>query len=75
MPEVSRAQAPGSVQDAYWYENGRWQRFELAPTGSASTTGGITAVSRIANSMGGVVGRCQRLSAECLLVCLTRRIC
>jgi hypothetical protein len=35
----------------YWYEGGNWQRFELAPAGSASTNGGISAVSRIPNSM------------------------
>ncbi|OKH56189.1 matrixin family metalloprotease [Scytonema sp. HK-05] len=29
----------------------QWQQFELAPAGSASTSGGITAVSRIPNSM------------------------
>ena len=29
----------------------QWQQFELAPGGAASTTGGITAVSRIPNSM------------------------
>ena len=39
------------MQDAYWYEGSNWQRFELAPAGSASTNGSITAVSRIPNSM------------------------
>jgi hypothetical protein len=32
-------------------EGQQWQRYELAPAGFASTTGGITAVSRIPNSM------------------------
>ncbi|WP_040948899.1 hypothetical protein [Gorillibacterium massiliense] len=31
--------ANGSVQDAYWYEGADWQRFELAPAGSAATKG------------------------------------
>lgn len=39
------------MQDAYWYENANWQRFELAPTGRAAETAGITAVSRIPGSM------------------------
>ncbi len=39
--------ANGSVQDAYCYEGGQWQRFELAPGGSVATDGGIMAVSRI----------------------------
>ncbi|MFE2728946.1 hypothetical protein ACFXHB_41925, partial [Kitasatospora sp. NPDC059327] len=43
--------ANGSVQDHYWYEGSNWQGFELAPAGSASTNGGIAAVSRIPNSM------------------------
>jgi hypothetical protein len=43
--------ANGSVQDAFWYDNSTWQRFELAPAGSAATMGGITAVSRIPGSM------------------------
>lgn len=41
----------GSVQGAYWYDGGNWGRYELAPAGSASTTGGIAAVSRIPGSM------------------------
>jgi hypothetical protein len=41
----------GSVQDAFWYEGIQWQRFELAPAGSASANSGIWAVSRIPNSM------------------------
>ena len=28
--------ADGSVQGAFWYEGGHWQRYELAPAGSAS---------------------------------------
>ncbi|KAK4983621.1 hypothetical protein LTR50_007104 [Elasticomyces elasticus] len=42
----------GSVQGAYWYGNGNsgWQKYELAPAGSA-VAGGITAVSRIPRSM------------------------
>ncbi|MGX9728558.1 MAG: hypothetical protein ACTFAK_14960 [Candidatus Electronema sp. VV] len=39
------------MQAAYWYEGGQWQRYELAPAGSASVNGGIAAVSRIPNSM------------------------
>src|SRR5262249_54278531 len=35
----------------YWYEGSQWQRFELASAGSASTSSGIRAVSRIPNSM------------------------
>jgi len=41
----------GSVQDAFWYDGGQWQRFELAPAGSASPNGGIGAVHRIPGSM------------------------
>jgi CubicO group peptidase (beta-lactamase class C family) len=42
----------GSVQDAYWYEGGGpWNQVTLAPKGSASIIGRITAVSRIPNSM------------------------
>ena len=35
----------GSVQAAFWYvgQDG-WRRYELAPAGSASNTGGIAAV-------------------------------
>lgn len=36
----------GSVQDAYWYESRNWQRFELAPAGSASTAGCIVGISQ-----------------------------
>jgi hypothetical protein len=43
--------ADGSVNDAFWYDGGSWQTFQLAPPGSASPNGGITAVSRIPNSM------------------------
>ena len=49
--EVWWVGANGSVQDAYWYDNAQWQRFELAPAGSAAPNGGITAVSRIPGSM------------------------
>jgi hypothetical protein len=36
----------GSVQDLFWYDGaGPWQGFQLAPTGSASPTRGIAAVS------------------------------
>lgn len=39
------------MQDAYWYEGGKpFQRYELAPPGSAAP-GGIAAVSRITASM------------------------
>jgi len=41
----------GSVQDAYWYEGAQWQRFELAAAGSASTSSGITSLSRVPGSM------------------------
>ncbi|MEH2009651.1 hypothetical protein, partial [Nostoc sp.] len=34
--EVWWIAANGSIQDAYWYEGSQWQRFELAPAGSAS---------------------------------------
>src|SRR5262249_29562109 len=40
----------GSIQDAY-YDGGSWNRFQLASPGSASSTGDITAVSRIPSSM------------------------
>jgi len=43
--------ANGSVQDAFWYDNAQWRRFDIAPAGSASPNGGITAVSRIPNSL------------------------
>jgi hypothetical protein len=39
-----------SVQGAYWYEGQPWHRYELAPPGSACSTG-IAAVSRIPTSM------------------------
>ncbi|HEY7572410.1 MAG TPA: hypothetical protein VH796_13670, partial [Nitrososphaeraceae archaeon] len=42
--------ANGSVNDNYWYYGGTWNGFQIAPPGSASTSGGITAVSRIPNS-------------------------
>jgi hypothetical protein len=41
----------GSVWDAYWYDGQPWHTFQLAGPGSASVTGGITAVSRIPESM------------------------
>ncbi|KAK0711961.1 Matrixin-domain-containing protein [Lasiosphaeris hirsuta] len=40
----------GAVEDAYWYEGGTWNRFQLAPPGSAAP-GGILALSRIPGSM------------------------
>jgi hypothetical protein len=43
--------ANGSVQDAFWYEGGQWQQFELAPADSASNSSEIGAVSRVPNSM------------------------
>jgi len=49
--EVLWVGANGSVQGAFWYEGGQWGHYELAPAGSASTSGGIKAVSRIPNSM------------------------
>jgi hypothetical protein len=37
----------GSVQDAYYYDFiGYWNRFQLAPAGSANTSSGIGAFSR-----------------------------
>jgi hypothetical protein len=39
------------VQDAYWYEGSPWNQFQLAPPGSASISGGITAVSPDPGSM------------------------
>jgi hypothetical protein len=51
--EVFWVGADGSVQDAYWYENATWQRLAppLASPGSASTSGGITVVSRKPETM------------------------
>jgi hypothetical protein len=49
--EVWWAGPNGSVQDAYWYAGQPWRQFQLAPAGSASTTGGIAAVSRETDSM------------------------
>jgi hypothetical protein len=43
--------ADGSIQDNYWYDGAQWQRFTLAPAGSAPASGGIEAVSRIPTSM------------------------
>jgi hypothetical protein len=66
--------ANGSIQAAYWYEGSKWERFTLAPAGSASTACGIAAVSRIPNSMElwwCVVGRSEWIGARRLLV-LTR---
>jgi hypothetical protein len=40
-----------SVQGGYWYDGQPWQRYQLAPAGSASVKGDIAAVSRIPNSM------------------------
>jgi hypothetical protein len=46
----------GSVEGAYWYEGTAWQRYQIAGPGSANGANlaprcGITAVSRIPNSM------------------------
>ena len=41
----------GSIQGAYFYDGSGWGRYELAPAGSASPSGGIAAVSRIPASM------------------------
>jgi hypothetical protein len=43
----------GSVEGAYWYEGftPQFQRYQIAPPGSAAMSGGITAVSRIPGSM------------------------
>jgi hypothetical protein len=50
--EIFWVGANGSVEDAYWYEGQEgWRQFRIAPDGSASLDGGITAVSRIPNSM------------------------
>jgi hypothetical protein len=43
--------ANGSVQDAFWYEGGQWNRFELARAVSGSPRGAVAAVSRIPGSM------------------------
>ncbi|MDA2514067.1 hypothetical protein PDN74_27505, partial [Bacillus cereus] len=43
-----------SVQGAFWYEGAQWKRYELTPAGNASnasTSGGITAVSRHQGTM------------------------
>lgn len=40
----------GSVQDNFFYEGKGWQRFELAPRGSA-VAGGIAAISRLPGHM------------------------
>jgi len=37
--------ANGAVQDRFFYDGSPWNGFELAPPGSASTTGAITALS------------------------------
>ena len=42
--------ANGSVEGAYWYDGGQWQRYEMAPEGSACREV-ISAVSRVPNSM------------------------
>jgi hypothetical protein len=39
------------VQDAYYYDGQGWHTFTLAAAGSASTKGGIAAVSRSPNTM------------------------
>jgi hypothetical protein len=49
--EVWWVGANGSVQDAFWYENATWSRFELAAPGRASSASGLSAVSRIPGSM------------------------
>jgi hypothetical protein len=49
--EVWWVGANGSVQAAFWYEGGQWQRYELAAADSASPNGGIAAVSREPISM------------------------
>jgi hypothetical protein len=51
--EVFWIAGDGSVWDESWYDvpPRRWQPHRLAGPGSASTTGGIAAVSRIPGSM------------------------
>jgi hypothetical protein len=46
--EVAWPGPNGSIQGAFWYVGGTWNRYELAPAGSASasTTGGVSMVSR-----------------------------
>ncbi|WP_233597602.1 hypothetical protein, partial [Corallococcus sp. CA041A] len=41
----------GSVEGAYWYDGQPWARYQIAGPGSASTSSGIAAVSRIPGSM------------------------
>lgn len=41
----------GSVQGATWNEGSDWDHFQLAPPGNASTTGSITAMSRIEGTL------------------------
>jgi hypothetical protein len=41
----------GSVNDAFWYDGGSWQIFQLASPGNALSSGGVAAISRIQNSM------------------------
>ena len=41
----------GSVQAAFWYEGSTWQRYELAPPGSAAPAGSISALSRKPEAM------------------------
>src|SRR5712691_1135926 len=49
--EVFWIGADGSIEDASFYEGQGWNRFQLAPPGSASRTGGIAAVSRAPHTM------------------------
>ena len=49
--EVWWVGADGSIQDSFWYDGATWQRFTLAPAGSAALGSRVAAVSRIPNSM------------------------
>ncbi|MER8768865.1 hypothetical protein NKJ70_03560 [Mesorhizobium sp. M0092] len=41
----------GSIEVGFWYDGGRWNRYRLAPDGSAAPGTAIAAVSRIPQSM------------------------
>jgi hypothetical protein len=43
--------ALGSIEGAFWYQGSTWQRYQIAPVGSATAAGGMAAVSRVPTSM------------------------
>jgi hypothetical protein len=59
----------GSVQDKFFYDGAGWNGFQMAPAGSASTTGGIASISRDPRCMDvwwiGPDGHVQHAAFDC----------